>query len=152
MPVPKDALGDQTEVSIPTTYVPARNTVFLSFALGYAEVLGAFDIFFGANALDYSGYPDCRPEFVRSFESLANVATAASIEGKGRYSIHAPLMAMTKSQIILEGVRLGVDYSITHSCYDPVQSLACGRCDSCILRKRGFAEAGVDDPTRYTPN
>ncbi len=144
--VPKDALGP----GIPVTYVPARNTVFLSLALGLAEVVGAFDLFFGANALDYSGYPDCRPEFVSAFEALANVATKAAVEGQGTFRVHAPLMSMTKAEIIRAGAALGVDYGLTHSCYDPDPAgLACGRCDSCLLRRRGFLEAGVPDPTRY---
>jgi 7-cyano-7-deazaguanine synthase len=147
-PVPKDRAID---ASIPSTYVPARNTVFLALALAQAEVSGAFDIFFGANALDYSGYPDCRPAFVEAFEALANVATKEAVEGRGRYRIHAPLIAMKKSEIIRAGVRLGVDYALTHSCYDPLGGAACGRCDACLLRRRGFAEAGVPDPTRYAP-
>ena len=135
--------------AIPVTYVPARNTIFLAIALGLAEVVGARDLFFGANALDYSGYPDCRPAFVEAFEQLANVATKAGVEGD-RFVIRAPLMQMTKAQIITAGTALGVDYSLTHSCYDPDESgLACGRCDSCLLRRRGFEEAGIVDPTRY---
>jgi 7-cyano-7-deazaguanine synthase len=135
---------------IPVTYVPARNTIFLSFALGWCEVLQAEDIFIGVNAIDYSGYPDCRPEFLDAFERLAGLATKAGVEGVARYSIHAPLLRMTKAQIILAGVEAGVDFSLTHSCYDPsVDGLACGACDSCILRRRGFEEAGVPDPTRY---
>ena len=133
---------------IPVTYVPARNTVFLSIALGWAEVLGASDIYIGANAVDYSGYPDCRPEFIRSFESLANLATRAGVEGKG-FHVHAPLMNMRKHEIIRTGTRLGVDYALTLSCYDPdVSGLACGRCDACRLRAQGFTEAGVADPAR----
>jgi 7-cyano-7-deazaguanine synthase len=134
---------------IPPTYVPARNTVFLSVALGLAEAVGARDLFFGANALDYSGYPDCRPAFVEAFERLANVATAAGVEGGDPFRIHAPLMALHKADIIRKGIELGVDFSVTHSCYDPVGEAACGRCESCTLRKRGFAEAEVDDPTTY---
>jgi len=135
---------------IPPTYVPARNTMFLSIALGYAEVLGAFDVFIGVNAVDYSGYPDCRPEYVAAFEHLANLATAAAVEGRGRYTIHAPLIAMTKAQIITTGLLLGVDYSLTRSCYDPSsEGLACGRCDSCRLRLAGFAAAGATDLIRY---
>ena len=145
--VPKDT-PPGTE-GIPPTYVPARNTVFLSVALGLAETVGAFDIFFGANAVDYSGYPDCRPAFVEAFERLANVATAEAVEGRGRYRVHAPLVAMTKAEIIRKGESLGLDFSLTHSCYDPVGDLACGRCDSCQLRRRGFEDAGVSDPTRY---
>ena len=145
--VPKDRV-DHGE--IPVTYVPARNTIFLGIALGYAEVLGAFDIFIGVNALDYSGYPDCRGEFIEAFENMANLATAAAAEGKGRYKIHAPLIHMTKAQIIRMGLNLGVDYSLTHSCYDPSpQGLSCGRCDSCRLRLAGFAAVGVKDPLHY---
>lgn len=145
--VPKDR-GD--EGGVPVTYVPARNTIFLSIALGYAEIIGAFDIFLGVNAVDYSGYPDCRMAFVAAFERLANLATAAAAEGRGRYAIHAPLIKMTKEQIIRTGLALGVDYSLTHSCYDPDEAgRACGRCDSCRLRLRGFAEAGATDPIEY---
>ncbi len=133
---------------VPVTYVPARNTIFLSLALGYAEVIGAYDLFFGANALDYSGYPDCRPAFVDAFERLANLATRASLEQQP-FRIHAPLMQLTKGEIIREGLRLGVDYGLTHSCYDPQGERACGTCDSCFLRKKGFLEAGVPDPTLY---
>jgi 7-cyano-7-deazaguanine synthase len=130
--------------------VPARNTIFLSFALGWAEVLGSFDIFIGVNALDYSGYPDCRPEFVRAFEQLANLATRAGVEGQGKYRVHAPLLHLTKAQIIRRGLDLGVDYALTHSCYDPSpEGLACGLCDSCQLRLKGFAEAGIPDPAAY---
>ncbi len=147
--VPKDRTHNQIAEGIPITYVPARNTIFLSFALGLAEVIGSFDIFIGVNALDYSGYPDCRPEFIRAFESLSNVATKAAMGGR-RYTIHAPLIQLTKAEIIHEGTRLGVDYSVTTSCYDPsADGLACGRCDSCQLRRKGFAEAGLPDPTRY---
>jgi 7-cyano-7-deazaguanine synthase len=137
---------------IPVTYVPARNTIFLSFALALAEVRGARDIFLGVNALDYSGYPDCRPEFVAAFEALANLATAAAVQAPAgeRIRIHAPLIDLTKAQIIRRGTELGVDYSRTTSCYDPTPNgAACGRCDSCLLRLRGFAEAGLDDPIRY---
>jgi len=142
------ASADKSE--IPVTYVPARNTIFLSLALGYAEVTGAFDIFLGVNAVDYSGYPDCRPAFVEAFEALANLATAAAVEGRGRYRIRAPLLRLTKAQIIREGLRLGVDYSLTHSCYDPsAGGEACGRCDSCRLRLAGFAQAGAKDPIPY---
>lgn len=140
---------DDSSDKIPVTYVPARNTVFLSVALGWAEVLGAFDLFFGANAIDYSGYPDCRPAFVEAFERLANVATADAVEGRGRYRVHAPLMSMTKAEVITKAVELGVDLSLTHSCYNPQGALACGRCDSCILRKNGFKTAGIEDPTLY---
>lgn len=147
--VPKNRTHNQISEGIPITYVPARNTIFLSFALGLAEVIGSFDIFIGVNALDYSGYPDCRPEFIRGFESLSNIATKAGVEGH-RFTIHAPLIQLTKAEIIREGTRLGVDYSITTSCYDPsAEAAACGRCDSCQLRRKGFAEAGVSDPTRY---
>jgi 7-cyano-7-deazaguanine synthase len=144
IPVPQEF-----SAGIPVTYVPARNTVFLSIALGWAEVLGAADIYIGANAVDYSGYPDCRPEFIQAFERLANLATRAGVEGRG-FRVRAPLMQLRKHEIIREGVRLGVDYSLTLSCYDPdAAGLACGRCDSCRLRAQGFAEAGVTDPTRY---
>jgi 7-cyano-7-deazaguanine synthase len=147
--VPKDRDERAMGAGIPVTYVPARNTVFLALALGLAEVVGATDLFIGVNAVDYSGYPDCRPEFIRAFEGLANLATKAGVEG-ARFTIHAPLSGMTKADIIREGTRLNVDYSLTHSCYDPApDGRACGRCDSCLLRKRGFAEAGVKDPTRY---
>jgi len=147
MAVPKDRTDDGR---IPETYVPARNTVFLSVALAFAEVLGAFDIFIGVNAVDYSGYPDCRPEFIEAFEKLANVATAAAAEGRGRFGIHAPLIDMTKAQIIRTGLDLGVDYSLTHSCYDPApDGPACGRCDACRVRLAGFRAAGAEDPARY---
>lgn len=145
--VPKDQPVDS---AIPITYVPARNTVLLALCLGYAEVIGAFDLFIGANAVDYSGYPDCRPEFLHAFEALANVATKAAVEGQGRFRIHSPLLRLTKAQIIQLGNSLGVDYAQTLSCYDPdARGRACGHCDSCRLRKRGFAEAGIDDPTQY---
>lgn len=148
--VPKDRPDEEMAHGIPVTYVPARNTVFLAFALGWAEVLGAADIFLGVNAVDYSGYPDCRPEFVEAFEKLANLATKAGVEGTCRFRIHAPLIRMTKAEIILKGLSLGVDYAATHSCYDPaLDGGACGRCDSCVLRRRGFEEAGIPDPTRY---
>jgi len=144
--VPKDRAEDG---GIPVTYVPARNTTFLSLALGLAEVLGAADLFIGANDVDYSGYPDCRPEFIEAFEKLANLATAAGVRGT-RFSVHAPLLRMSKAEIIRRGMALGVDYGLTHSCYDPdAQGRACGHCDSCILRRRGFEQAGVPDPTRY---
>jgi 7-cyano-7-deazaguanine synthase len=134
---------------IPSTYVPARNTVFLSIALAWAEVLDAVDIYIGANAVDYSGYPDCRPEFIQAFETLANLATKAGVEGRG-FRVHAPLMNLSKSEIIRLGTRLGVDYSLTVSCYDPdAAGRACGGCDACRLRTRGFADAEIDDPTRY---
>jgi 7-cyano-7-deazaguanine synthase len=135
---------------IPVTYVPARNTLFLALALGYAEVLGAADLYIGVNAIDYSGYPDCRPEFIAAFESLANVATAAAVEGRARYRVHAPLLSLTKAEIIRRGTQLGVPYDLTWSCYDPDGlGRACGRCDSCRLRAAGFRDAGVPDPTRY---
>ena len=144
--VPK---GGVKEGEIPVTYVPARNTIFLSFALGWAEVLGAADIFIGVNALDYSGYPDCRPEFIEAFRQLANLATRAGVEGQP-YQIHAPLIHLSKAQIIQQGLALGVDYRLTHSCYDPTsEGLACGRCDSCLLRLKGFAEVGIPDPVGY---
>jgi len=142
--VPRDR--DLAATDIPSTYVPARNTVFLSLALGWAEVLDARDIVIGVNALDYSGYPDCRPEFVRAFESLANLATRAGVEG-ARFTVHTPLISMSKADIITRGVALGLDYGLTHSCYDPhTTGRPCGRCDSCVLRARGFAQAGVADP------
>jgi 7-cyano-7-deazaguanine synthase len=131
---------------IPVTYVPARNTIFLSFALAWAETLGSADIFIGVNALDYSGYPDCRPEYIAAYEQMANLATKAGVEGRGRVKIHTPLIQLTKAEIIRRGLALGVDYSITHSCYDPVDGRACGSCDSCLLRQRGFAELGLADP------
>lgn len=152
--VPKALDPSAVEVStgssgIPVTYVPARNTIFLSFALGYAEVLDAADIFVGVNAVDYSGYPDCRPEFLSAFEQLAKLATKSGVEGT-TFTIHAPLIQMTKAQIILEGTRLGVDFGLTHSCYDPSNDgIACGRCDSCIFRRRGFTDAGLVDPLPY---
>ena len=149
IPVPKGRSAAEMASGIPPTYVPARNTVFLALALGLAEAIGARDIFIGVNAIDYSGYPDCRPEFIRAFESLARLATRVGVEG-AQFSIHAPLAGMTKAQIIREGARLGVDYSLTHSCYDPApDGAACGQCDSCQLRWRGFTEAGITDPTRY---
>jgi 7-cyano-7-deazaguanine synthase len=151
--VPKDRTSEEIGTGIPVTYVPGRNTIFLAFALAWAEVLGAEDIFFGANVLDYSGYPDCRPEYLRAFEEMANLATRAGVSGEARFRIHAPLLYMTKAEIIRRGLELGVDYSLTWSCYDPVERdgevLACGRCDSCQLRRRGFAEAGVADPIPY---
>jgi 7-cyano-7-deazaguanine synthase len=148
--VPKDRSHGQIGQGIPITYVPARNTVLLGLALGYAETLSAYDIFIGANAIDYSGYPDCRPEFLTQFERLANLATKAAVEGQGTFRIHAPLLQKTKADIIREGVRLGVDYGLTLSCYDPDhEGRACGRCDSCRLRLKGFEEAGVIDPVKY---
>lgn len=150
LPVPQDRSPESMPADIPITYVPARNTVFLSLALAWAEVLGSFDIYMGVNALDYSGYPDCRPEFVTAFEQLANLATKAGVENKGRFRIHAPLIALSKADIIRLGVSLGIDYGLTHSCYSPAaDGAACGRCDSCQLRRAGFAAAGVRDPTRY---
>jgi 7-cyano-7-deazaguanine synthase len=150
IPVPKDRSEEEIGGVIPITYVPARNTIFLSFALAFAEVVGARDIFIGVNALDYSGYPDCRPEFVNAFERLANVATKAAMESGGGFRVHAPLLHLRKSEIIALGLSLGVDYSITSSCYDPSpEGEACGRCDACILRLKGFAENGVEDPIRY---
>jgi len=146
--VPKDRPVEDGSPTPPVTYVPARNTVFLSVALGLAEVLEAEAIFVGVNARDYSGYPDCRPEFLEAFSALAKVATVAGLEGRGP-RIEAPLLHLTKAEIIRWGLRLGVDYSITHSCYDPVDDAACGRCDACLLRKKGFREAEVDDPTLY---
>ncbi|MGA7827633.1 MAG: 7-cyano-7-deazaguanine synthase QueC [Geobacteraceae bacterium] len=144
--VPKGGVGND----IPVTYVPARNTIFLSFALGWAEVLSSFDIYIGVNALDYSGYPDCRPEYIAAFETLANLATKAAVEGAGTYRIHTPLIHLAKSEIIRRGLELGVDYGKTHSCYDPTpEGISCGRCDSCRLRLKGFAEAGVKDPLAY---
>jgi 7-cyano-7-deazaguanine synthase len=150
IPVPKDRPETEMSHGIPVTYVPARNTLFLALALGLAEVVSAQDLYIGVNAVDYSGYPDCRPEFIHAFETLANLATKAGVEG-ARFKIHAPLSGMTKAEIIREGTRLGVNYGLTHSCYDPdAQGRACGRCDSCVLRKKGFQEAGVPDPTPYT--
>jgi len=147
--VPKNRAEEQMSKAIPVTYVPARNTIFLSMALGVAETMGAADIFAGMNALDYSGYPDCRPEFIEAFQKLANLATKAGVEGQ-TFTIHAPLIRMTKSEIIQTGTKLGVNYALTTSCYDPSPNgLACGGCDSCLLRRKGFAEAGVTDPTRY---
>ena len=148
--VPKDRSPDAMGHDIPVTYVPARNTIFLSFALAWAEVIDSVDVFVGVNALDYSGYPDCRPEYVAAFESMANLATRAGVEGRQRLRIHTPLISMSKSEIIRAGLALGVDYTLTSSCYDPSRSgEACGRCDACVLRLKGFAEAGVPDPIRY---
>jgi 7-cyano-7-deazaguanine synthase len=150
MDVPKARHERAMSQEIPVTYVPARNTIFLSFALAWAEILESSDIFIGVNAIDYSGYPDCRPEYIDAFERMANLATKAGVEGITKIKIRTPLIRLTKAQIIKKGFNLGVDYSVTHSCYDPSpQGLACGRCDSCFLRKKGFKEAGVDDPTRY---
>lgn len=148
--VPKERSGEEMNSGIPVTYVPARNTIFLSFALAWAEVLESEDIFIGVNALDYSGYPDCRPEYIEAFERMANLATKAGIEGRQRLRIHTPLIAMTKAEIIKTGLKLGVDYSLTHSCYDPMpEGLACGKCDSCLLRLKGFNEAEASDPLVY---
>ena len=149
MAVPKARSENEMATGIPITYVPARNTIFLSYALAWAEVLGATDIFLGVNAVDYSGYPDCRPEFIQAFEHLANLATRAGVEGN-RFTIHAPLLAMTKAEIIQRGLSLGVDYSLTHSCYDPTaDGVACGLCDSCQLRLKGFRAVGMVDPIPY---
>ena len=148
--VPRDRTDEDLSTGIPVTYVPARNTIFLSLALAWAEALASQDIFIGVNALDYSGYPDCRPEYIAAFESMANLATKAGVEGRMRLQVHTPLIAMTKAEIIGTGLKLGVDYSLTHSCYDPTpERPACGRCDSCLLRLKGFAEAGVPDPVKY---
>lgn len=148
--VPKDRPLDEMSVGIPITYVPARNTIFLSFALAWAEVLGASDIFLGVNALDYSGYPDCRPEYIAAYERMANLATKAGVEGQQRLTIHTPLIELTKAQIIERGLALGVDYSMTLTCYDPTPAgEACGHCDACLLRLKGFAEVGKADPARY---
>lgn len=150
VPVPKDRPPEAMGEGIPVTYVPARNTVFLSLALAWAETLGAFDIWIGVNALDYSGYPDCRPAFIESFERLAGVATKAGVEGLGEFRIHTPLLRFRKSEIILYGRNLRVDFSLTHSCYDPADDgRACGRCDACQLRLKGFREAGIPDPIPY---
>lgn len=150
LPVPRDRTEEEMGSGIPVTYVPARNTVFLALALAWAEVLESFDLFAGVNFIDYSGYPDCRPEFIGEFERLANLATRAGVEGKGTFRVHAPLIRMSKAEIIRLGLSLGVDYGLTHSCYDPAaDGAACGRCDSCRLRRAGFEAAGVADPTRY---
>jgi len=149
--VPKIKDLQNIDNGIPVTYVPARNTIFLSYALAWAEVIGAFDIFIGVNAVDYSGYPDCRPEFITAFEKMANLATKAGVEQTSTIKIQTPLQHKTKADIIQTGIKLGVDYSITHSCYDPSpEGNACGFCDSCLLRKKGFTDAGVVDPTTYT--
>jgi len=148
--VPKNRTTEEMGGDIPITYVPARNTIFLSFALAWAEVLGSEDIFIGVNALDYSGYPDCRPEYIAAYEKMANLATKAGVERKQKLKLHTPLIQMTKAQIIKKGLELGVDYSLTHSCYDPSPNgEACGQCDSCLLRLKGFREAGVQDPIGY---
>ena len=149
--VPKDRSESTMSGSIPVTYVPARNTIFLSFALAWAEVLQSNDIFLGVNSMDYSGYPDCRPEYIQSFQSMANLATKAGVDGAQSITIHTPLISMTKGEIISKGLALGVDYSLTHSCYDPDKAgNACGRCDSCSIRLKGFQEAGTADPINYT--
>jgi 7-cyano-7-deazaguanine synthase len=148
--VPKDRTDEVISSGIPITYVPARNTVFLALALAWAETVGAFDIFVGVNCVDYSGYPDCRPEYLREFEALANLATKAGVEGTGRFRIHAPLLTLTKEQIIVRGRELGVDFGLTHSCYDPASGgLACGRCDACRIRLAAFARLGLTDPIAY---
>jgi 7-cyano-7-deazaguanine synthase len=148
--VPKARTDEEIKEGIPVTYVPGRNTIFLAYALAWAEVVGASDIFIGVNAIDYSGYPDCRPEYIEAFEQMANLGTKAGVEGQRPIRIRAPLMTMTKAQIIQKGMALGIDYRMTHSCYDPsVEGKACGYCDSCLLRKKGFREAGVPDPTDY---
>ena len=148
--VPKSRSVEQMGKDIPVTYVPARNTIFLSYALAWAEVIGSFDIFIGVNALDYSGYPDCRKEYIAAYEKMANLATKAGVEGHQKLTIHTPLIEMSKADIIRKGIELGVDYSLTHSCYDPLaEGLACGECDSCLLRLKGFQEAGLSDPGRY---
>jgi 7-cyano-7-deazaguanine synthase len=148
--VPKNRPADEIEHGIPITYVPARNTIFLSFALAWAEVLGSSDIFLGVNALDYSGYPDCRLEYIAAYETMANLATKAGVEGTQKLKIHAPLLQMTKAEIIRTGLSLGVNYALTSSCYDPApDGTPCGACDSCILRQKGFRENGIEDPLRY---
>ena len=148
--VPKGRTQEQISSSIPPTYVPARNTIFLSLALGFAEVHDCNDIYIGVNAIDYSGYPDCRPEFVESFQAMANLACSTWSEGDKTLTLHAPLIAMRKCEIIRKGTLLGVDYSLTTSCYDPPENgVSCGECDACLLRKMGFADAGIKDPTRY---
>ncbi len=150
IPVPKDRNLDAMSEGIPVTYVPMRNTIFLAYAVAWAEVIEAEDIYLGVNAVDYSGYPDCRPEFLESFASTANLASRAGVEGRAKFKIHAPLVRMTKAQIIQTGVALGVDYSLTSTCYDPAAAgEACGRCDACLLRLKGFAENGLEDPVRY---
>jgi 7-cyano-7-deazaguanine synthase len=151
--VPKGRAAEEMAQGIPITYVPARNTIFLSFALAWAEVLGSSDIFIGVNALDYSGYPDCRPEYIEAFEKMANLATKAGVQGQQRLKIHTPLIAMTKAEIIRAGLELGVDYGLTSSCYDPgAKGEPCGRCDSCVLRQKGFRENGTSDPLAYPAN
>ncbi len=148
--VPKGRSADEMAHGIPITYVPARNTIFLSCALAWAEVLGSSDIFIGVNALDYSGYPDCRPEFIRAFEKMANLATKAGVEGRQSLRIHTPLISLTKAEIVRKGIELGVDHGLTSSCYDPSPTgTPCGQCDSCLLRRKGFRENGIEDPLTY---
>ena len=150
IPVPKNQIPEEMGQEIPITYVPARNTIFLSFALGWAEVLGAHDIYIGANAIDYSGYPDCRPEYIKAYERMANLATRVGTTGEGQYNIHAPLINMSKADILRTGALLGVDFALTTSCYDTTkEGLACGICDACILRKNAFSETQIPDPTQY---
>jgi 7-cyano-7-deazaguanine synthase len=150
--VPKDRTDEAMTQGIPVTYVPARNTVFLALSLAWAETLGAFDIWIGVNCVDYSGYPDCRPEYLRAFEALANLATRAGVQGEGRFRIHAPLLTLTKDEIIERGRALGVDYALTHSCYDPSPAgLSCGRCDACQIRRSAFDRLGFPDPIGYVP-
>ena len=150
IPVPKNRTLDEMTRGIPVTYVPARNTIFLSFALAWAEVLGAFDLYIGVNAVDYSGYADCRPEYIAAYETMANLATTAGVEGAQRLRVHTPLIHLTKADIILRGLELGVDYGLTLTCYDPApDGLSCGACDACALRLKGFDEAGAIDPARY---
>lgn len=150
LPIPKDTPLAEIGQRIPATYVPARNTIFLSFALAWAEVLGASDIFLGANALDYSGYPDCRPEFFAAYETMANLATRAGVEQGQRLTIHTPLIALSKREIIQRGLELGMDYGVTLTCYDPSpEGAACGRCEACLLRLNGFKQAGIEDPAPY---
>ena len=151
--VPKGRELEEIGRGIPPTYVPARNTIFLAHALAWAEVLEAFDIFIGANCIDYSGYPDCRPEYLRAFEYMANLATKAAVEGRGRFRIQAPMLTLSKEDIVRRALELGVDLSLTWSCYDPTpEGLACGQCDSCILRRSGFEAAGIEDPIPYAPH
>ncbi len=150
--VPKGRSEDEMKEEIPITYVPARNTIFLSYALAWAEVMEASDIFIGVNAVDYSGYPDCRPEYIKAYEQMANLATKAGVEGNTKLKIRTPLIRMTKAEIIKKGIELGVDYGLTHSCYDPTpEGQTCDQCDSCLLRKKGFAEAGIPDPASTPP-
>jgi 7-cyano-7-deazaguanine synthase len=148
--VPKGRTEQEIKKEIPVTYVPARNTIFLSYAIAWAEVIGASDIFLGVNAIDYSGYPDCRPEYIEAFERMANLATKMAVEGQALTRMRTPLIQMTKAEIIQKGIELGVDYALTHSCYDPSsEGKACGQCDSCLFRKKGFKEAGIEDPIHY---